>query len=208
MRISPNSCFRRTAAPAAFSPVTGRTAAPVTCRAGALIRFNGILAFSNPLAISWLVILRVVRSSNAVFRSWPWAHIIKESLKTLSPRSVHAYSFGPVPFVYSAVRIVAALLDLGPTSISARSFPVFRATAMRSQMRVVSLATAAFRDLLPQTPRGHLLLFPADASTKPHGSSFSVLHASVFKYLPRAKYLSSQINEFFSPHHPTLAYSV
>jgi hypothetical protein len=202
MRIAPSNCFRRM-----ITPVTWGAAASVTYGTGTLIRFNRILTLGDPLAIARFVILRVVNSSNNVFKSWPWPHVVKKSLKALPPRSIHAYSFSSIPFVLFALRIVASLFDTSPDFINSRSFPS-RTVAVCSQVRIVALATATLCDLLAQTPRGHFLFFSADTSAKPHSSGFSVLHASVLKYLPRAKYLSGQINEFFSSNPPTLAYSV
>ena len=188
-----------------IGPVAGWTTTPAACRAISLISLDRILSLRNPFDVARFIILSVVRSADDILRPRAWTYISKEGCKVFEPRPIHANSLSSVPFIDSAIRIVATLHDLSPTEIRSPSPFTFPGTAMCSQVRVLSFASTTLRDSFTQAPRGHFLLFTAKTtSAKPHSSGSSVLHSSVFKYLPRTKCLPSQVDQTLSSHHPIL----
>ena len=178
-----------------------------TWRTVATISFNTILSLRHPLAIAGFVILPMANSTNDI-TGRTRTHVCPESSEIFAPRQVHFYAFSPIPFVLFAVRIVTALFDFRPGDVFPSRFAsllaAFRRT-VRLQMRVRSMATAAFCIAVTQCPRFYLPLFPAQATAaQPQSPSFTLIHPDVFKHFPFAKPLPADVYQSHS-HRPILA---
>lgn len=138
------------------------------------VSFDSVFTLRLPLNISRFVTFSMIDSSQCITWTRMWTHVGEERSKAtpLSPRLIHADSFGTPPGIVWRIPIVTAIFHSRPSAILKWVCSSIGPRLPESLRDQFSFFTAtALRHSIAQYLRAYFSSGPADTSAQPSGSS-------------------------------------